>query len=312
MAQKPRIFISHAWEDKAVVRRLERELKAAGLEVWIDQNQTRAGDNLPKRINDALEWCDTLLLLWSKKAKASHWVQEEWTCAHSLQKQIIPCLLDDAPRPALLSSRLYIQFHDFDNSLRQLLTALHVEPLETPKQQIAPLAKPLPRRPRFRAAGHELSDNDVKQMLVENDFFDKFKKKNGKGFANDFELVERQGEKLVVDHAGGLMWQQSGSDDRPDYNSAENYVERLNRVEFTGFDDWRLPTLEEAMSLMECEEKNGDLYIDPAFDKKQRWIWTADKESASDVWVVLFNYGGCDNDHVGDGNYVRAVRSGQS
>ena len=32
------------------------------------------------------------------------------------------------------------------------------------------------------------------------------------------------------------------------------------------------------MSLMEPTKKNGALYIDPVFDKKQHWIWTSDRE----------------------------------
>ncbi len=50
---KPRIFISHAWEDKPLVRRLEAELQAAGAEVWVDHVGIRGGDNLPERISEA-------------------------------------------------------------------------------------------------------------------------------------------------------------------------------------------------------------------------------------------------------------------
>jgi predicted esterase len=87
---KPRIFISHAWEDKALVRRLEKTLADAGAQVWVDHAGIRGGDNLPERINDALERCNTLLLVWSKAAKSSHWVKLEWTNAISLRKLIIP------------------------------------------------------------------------------------------------------------------------------------------------------------------------------------------------------------------------------
>ncbi len=80
----PKIFISHAWEDKPLVRRLESELKAAGAEVWVDHEGIRGGDNLPERISEALEWCDTLLLIWSKAASQSHWVVLEWTIENFL------------------------------------------------------------------------------------------------------------------------------------------------------------------------------------------------------------------------------------
>ena len=53
---KPKIFISHSWEDKPFVQRVEADLKSAGADVWVDHSKTRGGDNLPKRINEALEW----------------------------------------------------------------------------------------------------------------------------------------------------------------------------------------------------------------------------------------------------------------
>lgn len=56
------------------------------------------------------------------------------------------------------------------------------------------------------------------------------------------------------------------------------------------------------------------LYIDSVFDRTQRWIWTADKGIAEQVWYVDFNGGGCCyyfvGIGVGNGLYVRAVRSG--
>ena len=87
---------------------------------------------------------------------------------------------------------------------------------------------------------------------------------------------------------------------------AEAYVDTLT---YAGFDDWRLPTLEEAMSLMEPKMNEHGLYIDPIFDRKQRWIWTADKHSASRAWLVHFGTGICYyHDVAHSTNYVRAVR----
>ena len=92
------------------------------------------------------------------------------------------------------------------------------------------------------------------------------------------------------------------------FEEAQDYIDQLNQQKYAGSSDWRLPTLEEAMSLMEPEQKNADLYIDPVFDKTQRWIWTADKMSASLAWVVNFSGGLCSSSHVLDGTFVRAVR----
>jgi hypothetical protein len=106
------------------------------------------------------------------------------------------------------------------------------------------------------------------------------------------------------------MWQQSGSPESMNFEAAGKWINDLN---YAGFKDWRLPTLEEAMSLMEREQKNGVFHVDPVFNKTQGWIWTADHAGgAAAAWVVGFGGGNCGR---GDPNYprfVRAVRSGQA
>ncbi len=102
------------------------------------------------------------------------------------------------------------------------------------------------------------------------------------------------------------------------YPRAERYVRELNNQRFVDYSDWRLPTLEEAMSLME-PQKSSRLYIDLNFDRTQVKIWTADKQSTSRAWVVYFNDGVCFFDDLVEYRleyksakyYVRAVRSGQ-
>ncbi len=35
---------------------------------------------------------------------------------------------------------------------------------------------------------------------------------------------------VIIDHATGLIWQQSGSDLRMNFNDAKNYIEKLNEL----------------------------------------------------------------------------------
>ena len=80
-------------------------------------------------------------------------------------------------------------------------------------------------------------------------------------------------------------------------------------IEVTG--DWRLPALEEAMSLMEGNRNSEGLYIDSIFVSRQEWIWTSDLYSASAAWSVDFDFGYCDSSGMEvSSSYVRAVRSG--
>ncbi|MCP4368274.1 MAG: DUF1566 domain-containing protein [Deltaproteobacteria bacterium] len=127
---------------------------------------------------------------------------------------------------------------------------------------------------------------------------------------NDYE---DRGE-VVVDHATGLMWQKSGSD-RLTYKKAINYVAGLNRRKFAGYADWRLPTIPELMSLLEPEKLSNAQYINPIFDRKQRWCWSADKRhkkgegSSGSAWDVYFDYGIVYWLNLNLVVYVRVVRS---
>lgn len=340
---KPKVFISHAWENKPVVRQLEERLRAAGAEVWVDHVGIRGGDSLPKRISDALEWCDTLVLVWSEASRASEWVALEWENAISLKKLIIPCLLDETRLPGIMARMAYISFHQIDQGTTNLLHALglndrHIpEPSPTKAKETSVPHGPLvaspervaqPKKPVVSLAGvtpaewlqvlslrdqplENCSVEDVKAMLKEKDFFDSDWNKQGKGLQHHYQTMEQKGEKLVKDDATGLIWQQSGSEDRLNYDAAAKYIQELNHNKFAGYNDWRLPTLEEAMSLMEATQKNEGLYIDPMFDKKQRWIWTADKKASGVAWGVGFLRGYCLYTDVRDFIFVRAVRSGQ-
>ena len=135
---------------------------------------------------------------------------------------------------------------------------------------------------------------------------------------------------VVVDHATGLMWQRGGSGEsnfQAEWNEAEGYVQGLNTKKFAGYDDWRVPTLEEAMTLMSPQGKGqpgesdygdgravkGEYHIDPAFDNGAAPImWTSDKVSPTHSWILYFWDGTCDPEKNDYNGYVRAVRTMKS
>ena len=161
---------------------------------------------------------------------------------------------------------------------------------------------------RLRDQPKKLSSEEVQAMLAKEGFYDRNWNSDGKGITHQYETKKLGNGAVVLDHATGLMWQQSGSPNYVTYAAAESYVREKNNERFAGFNDWRLPTLEEAMSLMEREKKNGALFIDPVFDQTQRWIWTSDKSSESSCWVAGFGGGGCGDRLVVNVSFVRLVR----
>jgi len=122
----PKVFISYAWENQPLARQLQRDLQNDGIEVFVDYQEIKGGDSLPARISAALDWCDTLVLLWSKEAAQSRWVAREWECADQLEKRIIPCKLDNAVLPALLRRMLYLDFSSYASGYPQLCRTLDV------------------------------------------------------------------------------------------------------------------------------------------------------------------------------------------
>jgi hypothetical protein len=117
------------------------------------------------------------------------------------------------------------------------------------------------------------------------------------------------GDNVVTDNATGLMWHQNGSDEYVSWNKSKDWVGSLNSRGYAGYNDWRLPTVEEAATLLESSRSN-DRYIDPIFSDKQGCIWTGDSKNGSEAaWSVYFCYGDVSWSYIISINYVRPVRS---
>ena len=125
---------------------------------------------------------------------------------------------------------------------------------------------------------------------------------------NQFEEEKNNDGIVLIDNATNRMWEKSGSDKSMNYDDAKKYIEKLNHEKYAGHNDWRLPTLKEAITLLEQEGDSVKLFIDPEFDKQQEMIWTSDKTNASRAWVVYFSYGHCYSNNFNYRAYIRAVR----
>ncbi|MGH7452584.1 MAG: DUF1566 domain-containing protein [bacterium] len=147
-------------------------------------------------------------------------------------------------------------------------------------------------------------------MLAENGLYDTPQQVKSRYMPNRFVVRSFHRDEVVVDRTTGLMWQQTASPQQMVYRLAMEWINSLNKRGFAGFNDWRLPTLEEAMTLMEQSPNHEGVYIDPIFNSKQRsWMWTSDRGEAESAWYVNFNYGYSKLNRIKSGNnHVRAVR----
>jgi hypothetical protein len=200
---------------------------------------------------------------------------------------------------------LFERTHAIDEDLKQWLKENVVETDDDSK--VIPLAEedtsdtlgatglpgaddPLPenvQRVTLPDAPVEVVEEDVAAMVKEYNFTDHERNPNGH-FAN--YLVDNGDGQTVTDKVTGLMWQRSGLDIMSN-RMLRKAISDLNKEGFAGYSDWRMPTLPEAMSLMEQECNQKDQHVHPAFSSDQPFIIVDATRKPGGQWFVDFKHG---------------------
>lgn len=127
-----------------------------------------------------------------------------------------------------------------------------------------------------------------------------------------YEAIVLEDKDIIVDRRGCLMWQKSGSERQVNWNEAKSYVESLNNDRYAGYSDWRLPKINELISLLEADiRRENRLYIHPLFDAMQQTCWSADVMHGTlntEIQFVDFYDGNPASKDQLDTNFIRAVR----
>ena len=131
--RKYHAFLSHSSKDKvAFVERLYQWFtKFAEIPVWYDKHEIGRRDfrDIHRRF---IPKCRSMIIILSKSAIASGWVEQEYSLAlnHAMQYRkfrVIPILIDDSAVPGFLENRTYIKVQenqldiDFYNDLLQAM-----------------------------------------------------------------------------------------------------------------------------------------------------------------------------------------------
>jgi hypothetical protein len=143
---------------------------------------------------------------------------------------------------------------------------------------------PAVEKTSLRAAAAELTEQEVEELPGRHGFYDSRYNPQGK-FRN--ALVDNGDGLTVTDRATGLMWQRGGCD-LTSIRNVEKYVAELNSQRLAGFSDWRLPTMEEAFSLLEPRENEKGVHLHPCFSKEQPFIFLADQRKPGGYWFMDF------------------------
>jgi formylglycine-generating enzyme required for sulfatase activity len=297
------IFISHASEDKEeIARPLAEALQQTGLKVWYDEFTLKIGDSLRRSVERGISNSKYGVVILSPNFFAKEWTKRELDSLTAREitggKVILPIWHNVTHQDVLrfspnLADKLAVLT---DKGLKYVVSQIidvcgeqreSNPPLKSPVIHLR--SEPLIVSKSMAQKAFKLSENWQPLMHIQNTY-------------------EDQG-KIVVDHTTRLTWQKSGSDGPLTYKEAQTYINKLNREQFAGYTDWRFPTITELLSLLELEKQPNDLYINPIFDKKQQYCWSADTRSSGLTWGVYFLNGKVNWLNVHYDYHVRAVRS---
>ncbi|MCR4289569.1 MAG: PEGA domain-containing protein, partial [Candidatus Scalindua sp.] len=163
---------------------------------------------------------------------------------------------------------------------------------------------------KLRSTHNKMSDSEIESLP----YITINEKNNNIFFCHStinhrYELKPIGDGEVIIDHTTELMWHQSGSSEYFNLRKANKWLKKANKISYAGFNDWRLPTLEEASTLLESGTRSGK-FIHSVFDDKQWGTWTGDKSDKGQGWIVTYVNGTISQVHVGTpATFVRPVRS---
>ena len=114
-------FVSYTGTDTQYATWIAELLESEGFKVEIQAWDFRPGDNFVKKIDDALQKCDKLIVVLSRNYLRSEWCRTEWTSklaekSNPNDGSIIPIRVEPVEVEGLLSPIVYIDIVDKDES----------------------------------------------------------------------------------------------------------------------------------------------------------------------------------------------------
>jgi flagellar biosynthesis GTPase FlhF len=84
-----RVFISHAGLDNEIVKQIVSTFEKHNIEYWVDYEQLEIGERLYRKINKGLQDSSHFLLVWTRNAEPSPWVEAEISAAKELGDRLV-------------------------------------------------------------------------------------------------------------------------------------------------------------------------------------------------------------------------------
>lgn len=175
--QHPKVFVSHASEDKeSFVLEFAKKLRDHGVDAWVDQWEMLPGDKLIHKIfEEGLKAPDAFIIVLSTTSVTKPWVREELDVAAvkriSNGMKLIPVVIDDCEIPGVLTATLYQKFdkpENYDASFDRVISAIFNLSSKPPLGALPSYALPSP----VRMSGRSQSDSLVIHIACEKALMD--------------------------------------------------------------------------------------------------------------------------------------------
>lgn len=208
------IFISHSRNDRLWVAMLANALQAEGYSVcWDKLDLTR--ENFAQVTQKTINNNRCIITVWSSSSVDSFWVKAETQTAMD-QNSLIPVLCQQVTPPSPYASLVTETLQSWKGDKKDL----HYQHLLQTIQQYT--------QPKAILQGGKYLDNH---------------------------------DDTVTDYSTGLMWKKFSEGQRTitcGKGMVRQYtwdyaVNRFRQISFAGYNDWRLPTVEELRSLIDCQ-----------------------------------------------------------
>ena len=105
-----KVFLSYSRADLQLAYKIQKILTEAGIYVYFAELYPEPGVTLWEKIKGMIQNSDVVIVLWTKNAKNSAFVNQELGCAEGLKKLIIPLVEQGVAPKGLLVGREYIPY----------------------------------------------------------------------------------------------------------------------------------------------------------------------------------------------------------
>lgn len=310
---RPRVFISYAREDASDANELRRLLKLADFDPWIDSSGLLSGDAWEPRLSEAIRTSDFVVALLSEHSAGGYQETELRVATDNSSPGrpaglpfVVPILIGglltadpEKALPPFLDKTHIIRF--VDGSWR-VLHELLCTSARSAGLRVPTLLRSEPR--------NDLTDAAATELIVGRNFYDKSRNATGRP-ASDRLVTFTSG--VVTDRATGRQWTAAcgGPASLTGPDAATAMASQANDERLGGTDDWRLPSLDESMSLMAREKNSKQLFISEHFSDES-YALTCDtllRREQQFVWVVSYLHGDCQTVPASGPVPVRLVRT---